>query len=380
MASQSTAATREADRAHLAELDCALRKLLKKRKRVQTRLDAYRYPVLTLPYEILSEIFTHFLPEYPLCAPTTGLLSPIQLTHICRQWRDMALSTPTLWRAISISLNSNEMVEMWLARSRSCPVSIEMTQVWDSIDEFAMKPLIQAILSYCNRWEHLNFVIPHRFLPLCKGSMPFLRDLRIRLLSDYSQPALVFQDAPRLSTITLPDSIPRQYRMHNSHCWELLEGMPNLLHCRLGLFGFNSVLPDRHLARLESLALSLYKAHNTPLTPLRQLRIPETFLSPDPVGTLVAFVARSGCKLEEVYITGGDTFANEYRKAIPTLVMVETEAEQLITRFSRSVEQAVDLDIDTGSDDDEKSVENEPLNSELDEAGVTDTGKNRYVR
>ncbi|KAJ7641164.1 hypothetical protein FB45DRAFT_712335, partial [Roridomyces roridus] len=57
-------------------------------------------PVLTLPNEITSEIFVHFLPPYPVCPPMTGLDSPTSLTHICRQWREIALATPKLWRAI----------------------------------------------------------------------------------------------------------------------------------------------------------------------------------------------------------------------------------------------------------------------------------------
>ncbi|KAJ6504124.1 hypothetical protein C8R47DRAFT_177927 [Mycena vitilis] len=60
----------------------------------------------TLPNEITSEIFLHFLPVYPRCPPLTGNLSPTCLTHICRRWREIALTTPALWRAMPFCIDA----------------------------------------------------------------------------------------------------------------------------------------------------------------------------------------------------------------------------------------------------------------------------------
>ncbi|KAJ6479467.1 hypothetical protein C8R47DRAFT_1019155, partial [Mycena vitilis] len=57
-------------------------------------------PVLTLPTETISEIFIQFFPSYPSRPPLTGNLSPRLLTQICRSWRQIALTTPSIWRAI----------------------------------------------------------------------------------------------------------------------------------------------------------------------------------------------------------------------------------------------------------------------------------------
>ncbi|KAK7027863.1 hypothetical protein R3P38DRAFT_3191056 [Favolaschia claudopus] len=61
-----------ADRTRLAEIDLQLTSqpeeceasvaLQIERIFVKERLDAYKYPVATLPNEIVSEIFIHFLP------------------------------------------------------------------------------------------------------------------------------------------------------------------------------------------------------------------------------------------------------------------------------------------------------------------------------
>ncbi|KAJ7358337.1 hypothetical protein DFH08DRAFT_665308, partial [Mycena albidolilacea] len=64
---------------------------------VQERLDAYKYLILTLPPEIPSEIFIHFLPPCPDAPLMTGLDSPTNLTQICSQWRQIALTNPALW-------------------------------------------------------------------------------------------------------------------------------------------------------------------------------------------------------------------------------------------------------------------------------------------
>ncbi|KAJ7448309.1 hypothetical protein B0H11DRAFT_2081290 [Mycena galericulata] len=99
------------------------------------RLDAYTYPVLTLPNEIVAEIFLHFLPVYPDCPPVLGPRSPIALSQICRKWRETALCTPLLWRAFEVNVDAESasdcdqilsLLGPWLERSGSCPLSIKI--------------------------------------------------------------------------------------------------------------------------------------------------------------------------------------------------------------------------------------------------------------
>ncbi|KAJ6481847.1 hypothetical protein C8R45DRAFT_313381 [Mycena sanguinolenta] len=105
----------EADRARVAEITTCVAQMqaqVRDLKRsitelraeqdiAQQRIDSFKYyPVLTLPNEIISEIFLHFLPAYPAYPPLFGTPSPTSLTQICRKWRGLALATPGLWRAI----------------------------------------------------------------------------------------------------------------------------------------------------------------------------------------------------------------------------------------------------------------------------------------
>jgi hypothetical protein len=53
---------------------------------------------------------------------------------------------------------------------------------------------------------------------------------------------------------------------------------------------------------------------------LRSLEIPEQFLEPNPIELLAAFISKSGCKLEEVEITGPRAVPeSSYLKAFPSI-------------------------------------------------------------
>ncbi|KAJ6577976.1 hypothetical protein B0H19DRAFT_1122042 [Mycena capillaripes] len=132
-------ASLEADRARVASikaqisaLEHSISQLRIEKSLVQERLASYRYPVMTLPNEIVCEIFMHFLPTYPDAPPLAGISSPTLLTQICRGWRDIALRTPALWRALTtyesdIIIPTREearIIAIWINRSRSCPLSL----------------------------------------------------------------------------------------------------------------------------------------------------------------------------------------------------------------------------------------------------------------
>ncbi|KAJ7025898.1 hypothetical protein C8F04DRAFT_1238890 [Mycena alexandri] len=154
-------------------------------------LDAYTYPVLTLPNELVSEIFVHFLPVYPEAPPIVGSSSPNVLGHICKKWREIALSTPGLWRGITLSLSNGKrfnqkfcLLEIWLQRSGSCLLSIHMdlnvardiigmdltdTNLVATLDLFT-----QAIAAHSAHWEYLWLYSPEHPFPYITAPLPFL--------------------------------------------------------------------------------------------------------------------------------------------------------------------------------------------------------------
>ncbi|KAJ6533031.1 hypothetical protein B0H19DRAFT_879289, partial [Mycena capillaripes] len=83
-------------RNRLYELDTLIASLTAERQRLQAKLDAIVYPVLSLPPEITMEVFVRCLPSESDRCPSWKQ-APLLLAQICRQWRQIALDTPALW-------------------------------------------------------------------------------------------------------------------------------------------------------------------------------------------------------------------------------------------------------------------------------------------
>ncbi|KAJ7095487.1 hypothetical protein C8R43DRAFT_1049406 [Mycena crocata] len=195
----------------ISALEISLYALRSERMVLQARLDAYKYPVLTLPNEIVSEIFIDLLPQYPTCPPATGLSSPASLGHICRKWREIAFSTAALWRAISSTLTEKKTLESLfhllqtsLRLSSSCklPIAlIDSDRVEDRTVSLRMiSQFAQEIIASCGRWEHLTFDFPIEAICLLNGHMPFLRSLKLGCsrVDSLGTPIVIFGDAPQL--------------------------------------------------------------------------------------------------------------------------------------------------------------------------------------
>ncbi|KAF7349090.1 F-box domain-containing protein [Mycena venus] len=178
-----------ADRTRVAELEAqilvlerSLSVLHTEKLLAQERINSYKYPVVTLPNEIVSEIFIHFLPIYPLCPPLEGLFSPTTLTHICQRWREIAIANPMLWRAISFSSFSDnhtrylQISQIWLDRSRDCSLSIIVDPYLDNGPE-----TLAMLIPHRARWEHAELTLrPFELSPI-RGPMPLLQYLTLSL-------------------------------------------------------------------------------------------------------------------------------------------------------------------------------------------------------
>ncbi|KAF7335363.1 F-box domain-containing protein [Mycena sanguinolenta] len=117
-----------------------LKKLHETRIILQFQLDSLVYPILTLPVEIISEIFIHCLPVGN--AKVTLAHAPFVLLKICRRWREIALTTPRLWATLDanvVSLRNGlcpgsspssagwiNLATGWLSRARHNPLSVTL--------------------------------------------------------------------------------------------------------------------------------------------------------------------------------------------------------------------------------------------------------------
>ncbi|KAF8185905.1 hypothetical protein K438DRAFT_1836483 [Mycena galopus ATCC 62051] len=365
----------EADRARVAEIDAhilgiepadleSIAELRAEQTVAQQRLDSYTYPVLTLPNEITSEIFIHFLPVYPICPPISGSLSPTCFTEICHKWREVALATPALWRAIGFSQSDSysresqeglrRIYSAWLNRSGSCPLSIDINEVQTAV---RMPEVISAFDRHRKRWEYLKlrlFQCSEHSLLRIQGSMPMLRHLELQIsggtvfkLHGLAMPQLRTVVLNAASSVILPwaqlTSLVFCWAQPND-CLRILQQTPSLVHCTMHVTATSRIidpaLNDITLPSLESFVLvpkGFFRIE--PLTnllailtvpALLRLEIWEEWLGPKPMDSLASFVLTSGCtKLREVHIAGTRRFGvvsdDDYRAAFPSIASFSFE-------------------------------------------------------
>ncbi|KAJ8095431.1 hypothetical protein PM082_023201 [Marasmius tenuissimus] len=132
----------------IRQLDEEMSRLQVKRQTLKKFVDrhcALLAPFHRLPADIWRLVFIKTLPEQSLglCTHTTKS-SPLLLTTICRSWREVALSTPSLWTSFHIHLpiecsnipsldyvtrlyKRKEGLKAWLNRSGSLPITVSLT-------------------------------------------------------------------------------------------------------------------------------------------------------------------------------------------------------------------------------------------------------------
>ncbi|KAJ7629753.1 hypothetical protein DFH06DRAFT_709671 [Mycena polygramma] len=346
----------EAHRARVAELQTqilhlehTLSDLRLEQSQVQDRLESYKYPVLTLPNELVSEIFIRFLPPHPGFHPLVGSYSPTLLTQICRRWREIAVDTPALWSTISSFYDecdqewNADIIHLWLERSRGCPLYlIRESETWNN------NHFLEIMVPHRARWEYLKIDLEQEELPIFDAPMALLRhlDLTTPIHSDLPPPpAITMGRAPLLRTAILDDhcaallvilpwvqltSITLLY-VYPSKFVPILTQTPNLVYCKLVMYFGNpndlDFQQDITLNCLESLDLScmggLADAEFLPtfvVPAVRSLKVEELYFAPNPIDSLKAFISKSGCTLETLHIACAELVPEaSYRQAFSSL-------------------------------------------------------------
>ncbi|KAJ6571389.1 hypothetical protein B0H19DRAFT_1372493 [Mycena capillaripes] len=331
--------------AELKDLDRSPSVLRTEKLLAQERLDSYKYPVLTLPNEIISEILIHFLPIYPLCPPLKGIFSPTNLTYICHRWREIALANPMLWRAIPLSDDKTpgtpltrqqlQRSQIWLNRSRNCPLSIVM----DHSGMLAPESLA-VLVRHRARWQYVELDLFPSDLPTIQGPMPLLQYLRLSVCAPDNN-VIVFDDIPRLHTVVLGEYAASSVTLpwaqltsltlnlvYRQEYLTILQQTSNLRHCVLYILFLAGPPHEIALPYLESLILyhgagKMGMPHYPDifaLPALRTLEIPTQFLGANPIDGLKSFISQAG-NLERVRITGNKHLITKhaFRTAFQTL-------------------------------------------------------------
>ncbi|KAJ7762641.1 hypothetical protein B0H16DRAFT_1807388, partial [Mycena metata] len=200
-------------RLHTASLDSQIQvlraqldELLKQRMAAQEALDAITYPVLTLPVEIVSEIFCCTSSAGGAHSKLTLHGKSFILGHICQLWRQIALSTPELWNTIRLTSRGAlepACIHAFLSRAASLPLSISVDEV--DVDRDVLHAALNTIMPHSRNWAHLAigsaaetmrvFQVVHQQLPMLQ-SLELQVDDHPTIFDDTF--GTMFQHAPRL--------------------------------------------------------------------------------------------------------------------------------------------------------------------------------------
>ncbi|KAJ7602843.1 hypothetical protein DFH06DRAFT_1115499 [Mycena polygramma] len=300
-------------------LDAKERDLETKQCELETQLSLVVYPVLTLPPEIVARFFVACLPDHGDAVRPCRDTAPLLLTQICRQWREIAITTCTLWASLDIVLRTNPMtdevrlLETWFLRAKKTPLSITLSS--QSSHSEILKPVLSLLSSAAGQLHSLGLFIPHEAFRLfgCDGlAFPNLRCLSVSSGPDNT--LANFSVAPSLTELSLyhePGSLPRSYPLLTSLTLEdvsfttmsdILRSCPRLLHLEVDIIR-NPLAPHGPAPPtplLESLIL-----RGLDLSPFTLPRLRRLQLDPNNervVPLLPAFVARSFCALEHLYL------------------------------------------------------------------------------
>ncbi|KAJ7679265.1 hypothetical protein DFH06DRAFT_1166167 [Mycena polygramma] len=289
--------------AELAEEIKRLRSVISQLTEKRERLDNFIRPHLALisparrlPADVVVEIFTACLP-WNRNATMSSTQAPLLLCHVCRAWRNLALSTPRLWASLHIvaytpKLNQlNEAVDVWLSRSGVLPLSISLVRYYKSARDTALRSsdtdfstLVHTVAHYSSRWSRMRFkleshYVAKTFAALTPSAVPILENFVFDTWGmDCHQ--LPFLEAPSLSSLTLrgvasrslvTTPLSRALRhlflgqdatslITEAEGLALLAGCPNLEACSLLIGGPLSpnVMPRCRMEHLRQLSVADY--------------------------------------------------------------------------------------------------------------------------
>ncbi|KAH7927639.1 hypothetical protein BV22DRAFT_1031536 [Leucogyrophana mollusca] len=169
---------------------------------------------------------------------------PVQVTasHVCRYWRAIALTAPSLWTTINIDFSLEVVpfardytplfarVRTYLARSGDLAIDIRIVhELDDQVSIAVFNSLLSMLLSHLRRWSTFKFISGDHFIrrevikSLSSTSLPSAPKLKVLELSRgfasfmdkrwFHDNVLCMEiDAPQLISLKLGESLPQCWR------------------------------------------------------------------------------------------------------------------------------------------------------------------------
>jgi hypothetical protein len=323
-------------------------------------------PVRSLPPELLAEIFSHCIPAWRQRASPYIKRATMLCSHVCGQWRDIALSTPRLWACLSFSIHKHDssstdlLNQLWLSRTGECPLTLHISLASRSLN---IRSFVNHTLPPSHRWQHLFvMIIPGALKDFAAavGPVPRLETLdlqcRLRFVPSGTEtlPVTIFESAPKLHVVDLDFQncpfgirIPwcqlTDLKVSNcsvDKCLDVLSGLPNLVAFDVHLVDPRGLVLERRpvlqLSRLKKLQvrsgqISAYLFDHLLLSALRTFEYHKTG---DCSQEVISLLSRSSCSLRKFTCRGSATSRHNHPEILrmsPDLVELDIGAISSIT-------------------------------------------------
>ncbi|KAF8143090.1 hypothetical protein K438DRAFT_1876826 [Mycena galopus ATCC 62051] len=227
-------------------------------------MDATRScPILAMPLDIITQIFTHCLPHL-ISAPRIDT-APLLLGRICGSWRNIALNSPGLWTALKIDRGDIPVAlsETWLSRAKSMPLSLELNVL--HLNHWDCSAMIVLFKQHSRTWRDISLHVPVEQMYLLDTDdlpLPLLERLVIRTLPKTEPAYNAFRNAPALRQLSLLGPLAdmtvlqlpwtqlttlecRSGVLTPAEFLTVLQYTPNIVHCAVtSHYASKDALPD----------------------------------------------------------------------------------------------------------------------------------------
>lgn len=136
-------------------------------------------PIMLLPPEVVSLVFAW------ACRLTEDSIEPwfngpMELSSVCRRWREIARSSPAVWASISIRLpvgphapDSPNVLRKWIDLAGQLPLSIRVIcrATRKSLTlTYTMHRILQVLSEFSHRWLDVSLELPKELMELVCGN------------------------------------------------------------------------------------------------------------------------------------------------------------------------------------------------------------------
>ncbi|KAH8827774.1 hypothetical protein DL96DRAFT_1600242 [Flagelloscypha sp. PMI_526] len=305
---------------------------------------------------------------------------PFVASHVCKEWRRIALSSPRLWSTIrlridkKIPIHTTDLLSLWLERSGRYPLNLDVKVEFSRNFEDSWHPCSPSLMRdltailYClavesRRWKDIVLHLPVAFYQRNLSIFPLVTPLLERahfsskeaaaetalqwFLIDASklrqislqnltvghesqwQTLFPLESFPALREITLPTSSENCLQYEHKDGWYFLETFPDLQRAYLCMAATTPRFEALHELVHENLVELIYSSfegnllQNLSCPNLRCLQL--SFLNSSEAKTICEFISRSP-KIETLSIYGPCEFLCTVQStSIKTLVIKQKD-------------------------------------------------------